>query len=179
MAEQYFSLIPFPDPTLPRIKITGNIVRQANTLSIHYSLTGDIENILFPEPCIDPSRKDELWTATCFEFFVAIPGEPAYWEFNMSPSGNWNVYRMDGYRRVGFREETLIQRLPFSVHQEPGRVSVEAAVVLSPIIQAETPIQVAITSVIQTKEGNESYWALAHPNPQPDFHLRESFTLDF
>ncbi len=177
MAEQSFSLIPFPDSNIPEIKISGRIRRQNNLLTMQYSLSGKIENIIFPEESLSASRKDELWLTTCFEFFMAVPNQPEYWEFNMSPSGDWNIYRMDEYRRVGFREEISIQQLTFSVKKEADCVLMEGAVDLSPIFQAENAIQVGITAVIQTKDGQESYWALTHPNPQADFHLRESFIL--
>lgn len=178
MNEQIFSLIPFADPHLPDISITGSISRKGNDLNVHYRLTGDIERLSFPEPSTQPARHDELWKSTCLEFFIAVLNQPEYWEFNMSPSGDWNVYHMDAYRRIGFREETLIQRLPFLVRKETGCVSVEATVDLSPIIQAEKTIQVGIASIIQTKDGHETYWALIHPNPQADFHIRESFIIE-
>ena len=178
MTESYFSLIPFPDSNIPNITISGKIVRQHNTLTIHYSLTGEIETILLPKPSNHPSRKNDLWMATCFEFFLSIPGQPSYWEFNMSPSGDWNVYHMEAYRRVRFREETLIQWLPFSVRREAEGILLNASVDLYPIISTGNPIQVGITSVIQATDGHETYWALAHPNLQADFHLRESFILD-
>ena len=178
MSEQTFSLIPFVDANLPDIKITGSISRKVNDLSIHFALTGNIENLTCSEPSAHPTRKDELWKSTCFEFFIASPNQPEYWEFNISPSGDWNIYHMDTYRRVGFRGETLIQQLPFSVQKETGCISVDATIDLSPIIQTENTIQVGITSIIQTKDGYETYWALTHPNPQADFHLRESFMIE-
>jgi hypothetical protein len=95
----------------------------------------------------------------------------------MSPSGDWNVYKMDAYRRVGFREESSIQRLPFSFRTEEDCISVEAAVDLSCMIAIENEIQVAVASVIQSKDGYKTYWALTHPKAQADFHLRESFIM--
>ncbi len=178
MTEHSFSLIPFPDSNSPDIKITGKISRQNNTLAVHYSLSGNVGNILLPKASQQPRRKNELWTATCFECFLAIPEQPQYWEFNMSRSGDWNIYHMDAYRRVGFREERRIQRLPFSVQQEATGMSVDMALDLSPIVSAQESIQMGITGIIQTNDGIETYWALAHPNPQADFHLRESFTLE-
>ncbi len=177
MTQRFFSLVPFPDVHIPEIAISGKIARQKNTLSVYFSITGKTEQILFPEPTAHAARKDDLWKATCFEFFIAIPHKPFYWEFNMSPSGDWNIYHMDAYRRVGFREETRIQRLPFSVRKKPGYISLESSVELSSIISTEHPIEVGITSVIHGNDGQETYWALAHPNPRPDFHLRESFIL--
>lgn len=175
MTERTFSLIPFPAPDIPEITITGTIARRENVLTVHYSLTGKIETILFPDRSALPARKDELWTATCFEFFLAIKDQPQYWEFNMSPSGDWNIYHMDAYRRVGFREETSIERFQFEVRKEPGSFSIDAVADLSPLIGNTTPLEAGITSVIQTRDGAETYWALAHPMPEADFHLRESF----
>ncbi len=178
MTEHPFSLIPFCDSTVPEIKLSGKIARQENVLTVHYSLAGRMADILFPVRSAHPTRRDELWTATCFEFFLAIKDQPQYWEFNLSPSGDWNVYHMDAYRRVGFRQETSIQRLLFETRKEATCFTVEAIVDLSPIVEKDDPMEAGITSVIQTIDGNETYWALIHPNPQADFHLRESFVLE-
>lgn len=177
MTQRSFSLIPFPNSNIPEINISGTIARENNFLQIHYSLSGKTETILFPERSRYPSRKDELWKATCFEFFVALPDKPQYWEFNMSSSGDWNVYHMDSYRRVGFREETTIQQLIFSVKRKAECIFVETSSELSLLIPVEQPIQVGITCIVQTKDGHETYWALIHPNPPADFHLRESFII--
>jgi hypothetical protein len=108
---------------------------------------------------------------------VAIEDQPGYWEFNMSPSGDWNVYRMDAYRRIGFREEEAISQLPFESKHESNLYSLDVSVNLSRILRPEQGLQVAVTAIIQTKGSHESYWALAHPAPYADFHLRESFIL--
>jgi hypothetical protein len=178
MSEHPFSLIAFPNRNIPDINISGGIARQNNILTIHYSLMGNAELIRFPEISSHPTRKDDLWRATCYEFFLAIPDGSQYWEFNMSPSGDWNIYHMDAYRRVGFREETSIPQLQFSIRRELKCVLVEAMVDLNSMFAVENPIQAGVTSVIQTKDGNETYWALSHPSSQADFHLRESFILE-
>jgi hypothetical protein len=177
MTRQSFSLTPFPASSIPPIAITGNLSRQNNVLALSYSLVGNLESILMPSPSAHPARKDELWKATCFEFFLALKDQPQYWEFNMSPSGDWNVYHMDTYRRVGFREETSIRWLQFEVKDEVEKLTLNVTVDLSPIIQAAQSLDVGITAVIQTRDGDETYWALVHPASQADFHLRESFTL--
>ena len=84
---------------------------------------------------------------------------------------------MDVYRRVGFREEKAISRLPFEFRKENSKLFLNLSVDLSPIIALGIGLQTAITAIIQTKDGKESYWALAHPGKQADFHLRESFIL--
>jgi hypothetical protein len=177
MSKQSFLLLPFPRANVPEISITGDISRRKNQLSLHYSVAGKIENILVPSPAPCPSRQDELWKGTCFEFFLALRDQPQYWEFNMSPSGDWNVYRMDAYRRIGFQKETCIQGLSFELRNEAGSLALDMAVDLKPILPDDQPIECGITAVIQTRDGTETYWALAHPAPQADFHLRESFIL--
>lgn len=177
MTRRSFSLLPFPASNIPDIVIKGNISRQINLLTLHYSLTGNIGDILLPPPLVYPGRKDGLWKTTCFEFFLAIKGQSQYWEFNMSPSGDWNIYCMDAYRRSGFREETSIQQLQLEAQNEAGIFTLNVTVDLSPIIQQTQPVEIGITAVMQTKNGKETYWALVHPAPQPDFHLRESFIL--
>jgi hypothetical protein len=177
MTEKSFSLIPFPAPNIPDVTITGNISYQNNLLALHYCLAGDLQAIFLPSFSARPSRRDELWKTTCFEFFLAIKGQPQYWEFNMSPSGDWNVYRMDAYRKVGFREEASMQRLPFEVRREEGVFALHAIVDLKPVLLESQPFEVGVTAVIQTKDGKETYWAMTHPAPDPDFHRRESFIL--
>jgi hypothetical protein len=38
-------------------------------------------------------------------------------------------------------------------------------------------LQLGLSAVIEAADGSKSYWALAHCATQPDFHLRQSFTL--
>ena len=177
MNEQSFSLIPFPAPALPALEITGTLSFQDNLLTLRYFLTGSIEDILLSPRSPNPGRKDELWKATCFEFFLALRDQPDYWEFNMSPSGDWNIYHMDEYRRLGFREETAISQLPFQFKQESHQYLLDVSVDLTPLLRSPQEVLIAITAIMQTKDSNETYWALTHPAPYADFHLRESFIL--
>lgn len=177
MTKHSFALLPFPDPHTPKIGITGSISRERNLLTVQYDLTGELDAVFFPEPVSTPARREELWLSTCFEFFLAISGQPQYWEFNLSPSGEWNAFRMDAYRRVGFRPETLIQEVRFHFQRDPDRARLDAAVDLRAMLDPKLDLQAGIASVIQTREGHETFWALVHPNLEADFHLRESFTL--
>jgi hypothetical protein len=177
MTGRAFALVPFPSGTHPAIQVRGAIAFRNEHLAIRYSVEGNVDEVLLPPPATRPGRRDELWKATCFEFFLAVKGDPGYWEFNMSPSGDWNIYRMEAYRRVGFREEALLARLPFVFKREPERYSLEAGVDLSAILTPEREVELAVTAVLQMKDGSESYWALAHPGPVADFHLRDGFIL--
>ena len=175
---QTFSLIPYPASNLPQIQITGEFERMEKRPSIRYVVTGEIDSILIPAFSNSPARKHDLWRATCFEFFLAPKDQPEYWEFNLSPSGDWNVYVMDAYRQVNMREETGLTQLPFRFQQTGRELLLHISVDLPASLRAGEPVLAGITTIIQTKNGNESYWALAHPGTQADFHLRESFLIE-
>jgi hypothetical protein len=174
---QPFILIPFPASDLPEIKITGEIERVEDQLSVRYRVNGDVDSIKLPDITEMPMRKDDLWKMTCFEIFLAPEGQTQYWEFNMSPSGNWNVYRMDAYRQVNMREEVLFTSLPFTFHKAKHELRLDISIDLSCILSAEQKINIGVTAIIQTFDGRESYWALTHPGVQADFHLRDGFTI--
>jgi hypothetical protein len=68
--------------------------------------------------------------------------------------------------------------LPIEFKKEAGRLTLEARVDLNPLRQPNLFLEFGITAVIQTVDGAETFWALAHPTPVADFHLRESFILE-
>ena len=177
MIEQSFRLLPFPASDIPAITLTGRLSLENRVLELQYLLSGNTQDLLLPPASATPSRKDELWKGTCFEFFLAIKGQPGYWEFNMSPSGDWNAYRMDAYRRVGFREENAIWQLVFEFRKGLDGYSLGVSVDLAPLIGPGDELQMAVTAILQTKDGSETYWALTHPAAHADFHLRDSFIL--
>jgi len=84
---------------------------------------------------------------------------------------------MDEYRKIGFREEKAISQLPFEFKHFDDKLSLSLSMDLSAIAVFKNNLQISITAIIQTKDGNETYWALTHPGQQADFHLRESFIL--
>ena len=185
MSEQTFSLQPFPSTkSLPNLKIAGNIARNGNQLAIRYILEDDLKEIALAKPTggiapptNTPSRKHELWQDTCFEFFLGIKDFARYWEFNLSPTGHWNVYRFDGYRQ-GMQEETAFENLPFNVQNQTDSLILTLDVDLDKIISAEQAIEVGITTVIKDRNGEVTYWALTHQGAEADFHLRDSFILE-
>lgn len=172
-----FTLQPFPSvEALFNLKITGNIARHQNLLTISYNLLGNIQQVDITPP-ETPQRKHELWQDTCFEFFLGAKNSPAYWEFNLSPAGHWNIYRFNNYRQ-GMQEETAFTTLPFDVKHNSDSLDLTLNVNLDKIISVDQAIEVAITTVIKSTNGEVSYLALSHKGAEPDFHLRESFVIE-
>lgn len=208
-----FQLIPFaqPPPAAPTgtgalclreaLSITGSLNISRKSLEIHYLLDGELGDLVLPCPAETPQRRDLLWQSTCLELFLAPSGRDDYWEFNLSPAGHWNVYRLEGYRQ-GLRAEPAYGRLPFQVHRSDpvpptgGRpldpdaphqgqqLALTLCCPLPPPLRSAQPherpgtgVEVGITAVIQRTTGSLSYWALHHPADGADFHHRGGFTI--
>ncbi|MEH2181957.1 DOMON-like domain-containing protein [Nostoc sp.] len=177
MSNQIFDLQPFSsNESFPHLKITGNICRNANQLTICYNLGGNLRKIAIAPLSNAPSRKDELWEDTCFEFFLGIKDSARYWEFNLSPAGHWNVYHFDSYRQ-GMQEETAFEKLPFSVQNQADSLALALDVDLGKIVSAEQAIEIGITTVIKYGDSEVTYWALTHRGAEANFHLRDSFIV--
>lgn len=177
MNSRIFSLRPFHEAeSQPNVKITGSIGRSSNTLSISYTISDPFLKLVVPESAEMPARKDNLWEKTCLEFFLAAKNTTSYWEFNLSPSGDWNVYRFTSYRQ-GMREEPAFMSLPFRVKCKPYALRLSLELALDKIILADQALEVAVSAVIKSIDGTITYWALDHPGPRPDFHRRESFII--
>jgi hypothetical protein len=177
MNSRSFSLKPFGTAeTLPDVTITGIIGRRSNIFSISYALIGLLSELVIPAPEDTPTRKNGLWEETCFEFFLAVKNTDRYWEFNLSPTGHWNVYLFTSYRQ-GMQEESAFVSIPFRVQSEPDSLRLSLELGLDRIISVEQALEVAVSTVIKTINGKMTYWALTHPGPRPDFHRRDSFII--
>lgn len=186
-AGQSFRLVPFGGPAESSVggaravqggglAVEGRIARQGERLRVEYTLHDPAASLAIPAPTPTPRRRDELWQATCLELFLAVPGQESYREFNLSPSGDWAIYQLDGYRRA-LRSDPAWATLPFSRHDEPGVLRLTLATTLPPELAATAQLEAALTAVLQHHDGRCSYWALRHPGPEADFHRRDGFGL--
>lgn len=176
MTTRSFSLVPFEKNfLLPEIRLQGTVTRREGGWLVCYDIEGDIGDLSLPEPVPGPTRRDELWKTTCLELFVALQGEPLYWEFNFSPRGDWNAYRFDAYRKPGGELPPLdpptiqCRKTTTSFHLE-AECRMEA-------LPPGRAVEIGLGAVIESRTGGLSYWALLHPGPKPDFHRREGFVL--
>jgi hypothetical protein len=173
-----FVLQPFGLTGLSRdITIGGTIARCADILAIRYALRGRLGELLIPGGAARPARRHGLWEATCFELFLGVKDAPGYWEFNLSPAGDWNVYRLEGYRQ-GMAEETAFTSLAFSVQRRPDRLGLALELDLGLIGAADQQLAVGLAAVINFRDQGLTCWALTHPGAQADFHRRESFQVE-
>jgi hypothetical protein len=143
------------------------------TLSLHYRIEGTINGLLIPARAI-PERRDGLWRHTCCEAFVMVGDGPAYHEFNLSPSGEWQAYAFKGYRSPVALPDVPTPRIESS--HTATDMSLHAKIALKPPT-GDMPLRVGLACVIEDRSGVLDYWALRHATRQPDFHMIESFCL--
>ena len=154
--------------------ITASAALTDDGLLLHYFVAADPAAIRLPAP--GPAQAaDGLWQHTCCEAFIAPTESTEYCEFNFSPSGEWAAYRFTGYRArdTGYAAG-LAPHIEFQQHATGFELTANLPVQLLP---ASAEWQISLTMVVEASDGSKSYWALAHSAAQPDFHLRQSFSL--
>jgi hypothetical protein len=179
--KQIFSLSPFEkDGSLSGIECKGHLARRIDALSVHYEIIGSLPGIDIPVRTQKPSRKKGLWENTCLELFVAVKDRDRYWEFNLSPSGDWNVFRFEHYRNERnadkLREEPLVVSLPFRTRRRSGSFLLDMEFDLDNLFRKDQFLEIGIAAIIKFNK-DRTYWALTHCGPIPDFHRRDSFII--
>jgi len=179
-----FALKPFEATSeTTDLALTATVVQDNNILSLSYLLTGDLSKVVIPKIGEAAQREDRLWEKTCFEFFIKMGTgrSAAYWEFNLSPNGGWNVFSLPGYRQK-LKEERAFLQLPFSTQVSPETLRLEISVDIGVLRQQALvgrgqPLHMGVSAVILLLPHQESFWAIAHPAAQADFHHPDSFVI--
>lgn len=150
------------------IRTAGN-----GRLFARYVVECDTSMLLLPEP-FAPVRSDRLWQTTCFELFMKHADGDRYFEYNFSPSTEWALYRFSDYRK-GMAEE-MVRRPRITCDYSESHFALNAEFDL-PDGWREGPLMIGLSAVVEETDGNKSYWALAHPSIEPDFHHKDCFAL--
>ncbi len=180
-----FELKPFEaNENTQNLAITGTVTSAGGSLSFSYTLAGDLATVAIPSFDLNsspvPARQDRLWEKTCFEFFLTAGPQHSkadpYWEFNLSPAGHWNVFAIASYRQ-GLRLEPAFSSLPFTVQTSPHKLHLEVSVDISDLVNPLQPLRLGVSAVTVSATGQESFWALAHPGVEADFHHPDGFAI--
>ncbi len=155
---------------------------QAGRLELVWRLAGDLDALVLPDPSQSRRRCDGLWQTTCLEAFWGFAGRDAYWELNLAPSGDWNLYRLSHYRGP-LDPVALAEAPPWHLRRTARELEVAVELDLGEVAGGEEPgvaglpLEISLTAVIDQVGQGVSYWALAHTGAEPDFHRRDSFRL--
>ena len=148
------------------------------SMTITFVLKGRLDQLRIPSPGL-PGRADRLWEHTCFEAFIGVKSDPAYYEFNFSPSGEWAAYAFRAYRDGGTLEAARLKPA-IETHRAADSLELNAGIDLSSLsgIQLNSWLRIGLSAVIEEQDGRLSYWALKHPVARPDFHHPAAFALE-
>jgi hypothetical protein len=146
-------------------------------LKLRYFLDGDIAALAIPG-LAEPHRTDGLWQHTCFEAFIGGQGSRAYCEFNFSPSTEWAAYGFSGYR-AGMVPLEYTTPPSVAVSITDDRIALEAVIPLEALLAlpGDGTLLIGLAVVVEDREGQQSYWALAHRAEKPDFHSSAGFVV--
>jgi len=177
-----FHLTPFPSnspdseqKTSLDLSIDGEIERKESTIDLVYVASGALSEVLWPTFVAHYQRKDELWKHTCFELFILATNGTKYYEYNFSPSGNWNAYIFDDYRKG--QQDLAIDKIEIEMEREhENKIILNSSIPLIETTQAST-FKVGISAVIEDQKHQHHYYALSHLGERPDFHIHKSFIL--
>ena len=129
-------------------------------------------------PEAEPGAADELWKHTCFEAFVGVQGEAGYREFNFSTSGGWAIFDFHAprERNVDFQADAG-PSIRFARDGDAAWLEARVPAAVLPAVAPGTDLEIGLAAVVERSDGELEYWAVSHPAPQPDFHVRNGFVL--
>ena len=171
-------LTPFViEPHVSSINLTGQAHFLEGNLELCYSLKYNKDDLVLPTSSAGSiQRRNGLWEHTCFEAFVSQPDQKGYWEINLSPNGDWNFYRLSGYRE-NLQPEGAIENLPIRVQFTDSGLELSCTVPLKSLVDLTKPLEISLTAVLEHPVEGCSFWAWNHCGEEADFHLRNSFTI--
>jgi hypothetical protein len=174
----FVSLVAHPDTPNAAVRRMAACAQWAgpDSLRLQYVLEADPELMRLPPAAANAGRADKLWAHTCFEAFVGVPQSPGYLELNFSPSGEWAAYRFESYRQ-GMQPAALVAPPRLTLDRRGARLELQAEVRLTGTEAAGRRLRIALSTVVEDREGRLSYWALRHAPGRPDFHHPDSFSL--
>ena len=150
--------------------ITYILSTQSTALNISWIIS-DYSSLIIPK-IKTPQRSLNLWETTCFEAFILDPQTQIYYELNISPSSEWNLFVFD-WIRGPLLEAPLKTPLIPQITKTKNQLRIDIHL---PSIRPK-PMKVGISAVTQGINHTLDYWALIHCKSNPDFHTLESFIL--
>ena len=175
-------LAPHPSSEASAVRSLNAHVARARgaQLHLHFRLEGELAKLRVPVPA-EQVEADGLWRSTCFEAFVAEAGSPAYCELNFAPSCAWALYCFEAYRKPhsNVAQGLHLRNAPvISSTRAKDTVELSATIDLYGLIDAAASWQIALTAVVEDRDGRLSYWSARHAPGKPDFHHRDTFAIE-
>jgi hypothetical protein len=172
-----------PHPAVPSTAVSAVCVTldgaPAAELALRYRVSGP-QALGCLQNAVAGGRSDGLWAHTCCELFIRATSGQAYREFNFSPRGAWSAYDFSAYR-AGARPAELASAPRTQLLRDEGSWTMVVALAASDLLPAgqSGELLLGLCAVIESPDAALAYWALRHPAPQPDFHHRDAFVIEW
>ena len=184
MLRQASRLVPFEANCSGAIQLSAELIwRIDGWLELSYGVlmqgSSGITDLVVPDGLMDGhqsagQRKNDLWTTTCCEAFLAFPDQQGYTEINLSTNGDWAVYHFEEYR-VGRTDQALVHPPEIRLRRCHHHLRLDARLPISPWGSPWQCPDVGLTMVLEHKQLGMSHWALRHAENEPDFHCPSTF----
>ena len=141
-------------------------------LKVTYQISGDLSHYHFPKPT-KQHRADKLWLDTTFELFLAPEHSSAYWEVNISPSTQWNLYHFADYRE-GMKESNIFSAPDIKKERRHHEyvLSFESIIPKELVDQA---LLINLCVILLDRTGTQHFFSIKRREGSPDFHDRAYF----
>lgn len=141
---------------------------------LRYFLTYATGDLWLPPPAV-ATLTDQHWCRTCCEAFVRTDLERGYYEFSFAPSIQWAAYRFTGHRS-GMSAEDAFAAPRIKVRSDPEELELNVWPNMDE--PAGATWRLGLSAMIEEMGGRQSYWALAHPPDQADFHHADGIACE-
>ena len=158
-------------PHIDNIKIEAEIEIKNQKLYLQFSLLGSTDIYTF-ESFKAIKRADNLWEKSCFELFIANRISNAYWEINISSTGEWNLYQFDAYKQ-GMREIELTTQPLIQTQQDQDSFTISFELDIAELNLSDS-LNINLATILLTKENSRTFWTI-NPVEKPDFHNQNGF----
>lgn len=154
--------------------------RAGGHLAVSFRVSGAMDEILWPAKSTSGhgpwSRADRLWEHSCFEIFARPSGETPYVEVNLAPVDRWAAYAFSDYR-TDMRNADNVALITGNWRIRERQAELHA-MLGGPAAYGRDTLHIALSALIEHRNGTKSYWALKHPSDKPDFHHPDCFVLE-
>ncbi len=142
-------------------------------LMLEYQISGNLSHYHFPK-LTKQQRADKLWLDTTFELFIAPENSAEYWEINVSPSTQWNVYHFTSYKE-GMKESNIISQPTIKTYEYDNeyRLTFNSTV---PNEYFDHVLQINLCVILLDQKGVRYFYSIKRREGSPDFHDRDCFT---
>ena len=162
------------DSTDNKTTVKVKITIRHNQLMLDYQILGDLSHYHFPQKT-KQERADELWKETTFELFIAPLNSDEYWEINISPSTQWNMYHFTSYKE-GMKASNIISLPSIKTYeyQNEYRLSFKSII---PKEYFDRVFSINLCVILLDQKGERHFYSIERRKRLPDFHDRDTFFL--